>query len=83
MQFMLNTRLSDEFRFPLKISDLIVMGTNPDNAPEKVVWASNPENKCDNLPNVALQGDSFYQPMQIVGDWLPYQVSVLAIDPSG
>ena len=37
MQFMLNTRLSDEFRFPLKISDLIVMGTNPDNAPEKVV----------------------------------------------
>ena len=83
MQFMLNTRLSDEFRFPLKISDLIVMGTNPDNAPEKVVWASNPENKCDNLPNVALQGDSFYQPMKIVGDWLPYQVSVLAIDPSG
>ena len=37
MQFMLNTRLSDEFRFPLKISDLIVMGTNPTEAPEKVV----------------------------------------------
>ncbi len=83
MQFMLNTFLSDEFRFPLKVSDLIVMGTNPENAPEKIVWASNPENKCENLPNVALQGDSFYQPMQIVGDWLPYQVSVLACDPSG
>ena len=83
MQFMLNTSLSDEDRFPLKVSDLVVMGCNPDNAPEKVVWASNNENRCENLPNVAMQGDFFYQPMQIVGSWLPYQVSVLAIDPSG
>ena len=83
MQFMLNTSLSDDDRFPLKIKDLIVMGCNPDNAPEKVIWASNPENRLENLPNVARQGDHFYQPMQIVGDWMPYQVSVLAIDPSG
>ena len=83
MQFMLNTSLSDEDRFPLKVSDLIVMGTNPDNAPEKVIWSTNPEMRCENLPNVAMQGDFFYQPMQIVGDWLPYQVSVLSCDPAG
>ena len=83
MQFMLNTSLSDEDRFPLKVSDLIVMGCNPDNAPEKVVWAANPEMRCENLPNVAMQGDFFYQPMQIVGDWLPYQVLVLSCDPAG
>ena len=83
MQFMLDTKLSDETRFPLKVSDLIVMGTNPTEAPEKVVWASNQENRLENLPNVAMPGDYFYGPMQIIGSWLPYQVSVLACDPSG
>ena len=83
MQFMLNTSLSDEDRFPLKVRDLIVMGCNPNNAPEKVIWASNPENRIEDLPNVAMQGDNFHKPMQIVGDWLPYQVSVMSVDPSG
>ena len=81
MQFMLNTSLSDEDRFPLKVRDLIVMGCNPNNAPEKVIWASNPENRIEDLPNVAMQGDNFHKPMQIVGDWLPYQVSVMSVDP--
>ncbi len=83
MQFMLDTTLSDLNRYPLKLSDLTVMNLNPDNAPEKVIWASSPELRHDDVPNVGLQGDSYFRPMQIQGEWLPYQGSVMSIDPSG
>jgi hypothetical protein len=84
MQFMLDTTLSDLNRYPLKLSDLTVMNLNPDNAPEKVIWASSPELRYEDLANVGLQGDnSYYRPMKIQGDWLPYTGSVMSIDPAG
>ena len=83
LQFMLDTSISDEDKYPLKLSDLVVMSLNPVTAPEKVIWASSPELKHEELPCVGLHSDAYYRPMQIQGDWLDYQGSVLAIDPSG
>ena len=84
MQFMLDTTLSDLNRYPLKLSDLTIMNLNPDNAPEKVIWASSPELRHEDLANVGLQGDnSYYRPMKIQGEWLPYMGSVMSIDPAG
>lgn len=83
LQFQLDTALADADKYPLKLSDLVVMNTNPKVAPEKIVWASSPELKHEELPCVGLHGDAYYRPMQIQGDWLDYQGSVLAIDPSG
>ena len=83
MQFQLDTTLSDLDRYPLKLSDLCVMTCNPDNAPEKVVWASSPELKYNDLPAVGLQGDAYYRPMQTQGDWIDYTGCVMSIDPSG
>lgn len=83
MQYQLDSSLSDLDRFPLKLSDLSVMTLNPDNAPEKVIWASSPELKHNDLPCVGLQGDGFYRPMQTQGSWIDYTGSVMAIDPSG
>ncbi len=83
MQYMLSTSLDDLDRYPLKLSDLSIMNLNADAAPEKVVWASSPELKYEDLPNVGLQGDGYYRPMQIQGEWLPYTGSVMSIDPSG
>jgi len=83
MQFQLDCSLSDIDRFPLKLADLSVMSLNPDNAPEKIVWASSPDLKYNDLPCVGLQGDSFYRPMQTQGTWLPYTGCVMAIDPAG
>ena len=36
MQHQLDTTLSDLNKFPLKLSDLVVMNCNPENAPEKL-----------------------------------------------
>ena len=81
LQFMLDTSLSDGDKYPLKVSDLIVMGVDNDKAPEKVVWGKSIP--IQDLPNLALSGDRFYGPVETLGEWLEYSGSVLAIDPSG
>ena len=73
LQFMIDTTLTDEDKYPLKLSDLVVMSTNPDKAPEKIIWASSPELRDEELPCVGLHLDAYYRPMQTQGDWLDYQ----------
>lgn len=83
LQFMLNPKLSDADRYPLKINDLIIMDVDIDLAPEKVVWSSDNDNTDKELPNVGLSGDRFRRPSNTVGEMIPYNGSVLSIDPSG
>lgn len=83
LQFMLDTRLSDIDKYPLRLADLIVMNLNPDNAPEKIIWAASPDLIEKDLPNVGFNGDRLYRPMQVQGQWIPYTGSVMSIDPSG
>lgn len=83
LQFMLDTSLSDADRFPLKINDLIVMDCNPELAPEKLVWGSGTDLAHKELPCVGFNGDRYHRPMSVVGDWIAYNGSVMAIDPSG
>ncbi len=83
LQFMLNPKLSDADRYPLKINDLVIMDVDVDVAPEKIVWSSDPDNCDRELPNVGLAGDRYRRPANTVGDMIPYTGSVLSIDPSG
>lgn len=83
LQFMLNPKLSDADRYPLKINDLIIMDVDVDTAPEKVLWSSDPDQADRTLPNVGLSGDRYKRPAKTVGDNVPYTGSVLSIDPSG
>ena len=81
LQFMLDTSMSDTDRYPLKLSDLMIMSVDKDQAPEKLVYGVFKEIK--DLPNVGLSGDKFYAPEASVGDYVDYDGSVLVIDPSG
>ena len=83
LQFQLDTALSDAEKFPLKFSDLIVTSVNPNQAPDAVVWCSDPRNVLKDLPTVGLPGDYFYSPMQLQGDWGPYTETICSVDPSG
>ena len=84
MQFMLDSRLSDIDKFPLKISDLVVTNIDPDLAPEKYVWARDPDLEYDgSLPNVAFAGERYHRPLRTIGDHIEYSGSVLAVDPAG
>jgi len=83
LQFMLDTSLSDADRHPLRISDLVVMDTNPKKAPTDVIWASSPDLTIENLPNVGLDGDRYYRPMSVENEWTEYTGAIMAIDPAG
>ena len=83
LQFMLDTSLSDAEKFPLKMADLIVTSVNPTDAPDSIIWCSDPKNVLKELPTVGLPGDYFYSPMQLQGEWHPYQETICSVDPSG
>ena len=83
LQFMLDTRLSDAERYPLKVSDLVVMDIPTSEAPDKVVWASGEQYVVQELPNVAFNGDYYHKPMHISEQFEEYNGSVMSIDPSG
>jgi hypothetical protein len=86
LQFMLDTSLADSSRYPLKLSDLIIMDLNVEVGPPKVIWGRAPDLIWNDLPNVGMTGDRLYRPMQVLGtpnEWAPYTGSVLAIDPAG
>ncbi len=83
LQFMLDTSLSDAEKFPLKMADLIVTSVNPTDAPDSIVWCSDPRNVIKELPTVGLPGDYFYSPMQLQGEWGAYTETICSVDPSG
>lgn len=89
LQFQLDTSLSDQDRYPLRLGDLMVMGITPDMAPVKVVWGSGPEQLRNDLPNVGLQGDRWHRPMYVSRhadgstQFKEYDGVLMSIDPSG
>lgn len=83
LQFMLDTSLSDQDKYPLKLSDLIVSSLDPRMAPAKLVWCNDPEKIISDLPSVGLQGDRLHRPMWTSNEMAEYSGSVMAIDPSG
>ncbi|UIK12775.1 phage terminase large subunit [Rhizobium leguminosarum] len=83
LQFMLDTSLSDQDKYPLKLSDLIVASLDPRMAPAKLVWCNDPDKVISDLPAVGLQGDRLHRPMWVANEMGEYTGTVMAIDPSG
>ncbi|WP_422048054.1 phage terminase large subunit [Shimia sp.] len=83
LQFMLNTSLSDEERYPLKVKNLVVAEVPPKEAPMDVYWMPNPDRQLKDLPNLAMGGDNFYSAAGFAPTFSKYQQKILAIDPSG
>lgn len=83
LQFQLDTSLSDAEKYPLKLSDLIVFPLDPYKAPSDFAWASGPQQRYERLPAVGLNGDHYYAPAFVAQEFLPYEGSVMFVDPSG
>ena len=84
LQFMLDTRLSDAERYPLKVSDLIIMDVPVNEAPEKLVWVLRPANTSLRIsltwPSMATITTSL---CSFQRTFVEYAGSVMSIDPSG
>jgi len=83
LQFMLNTKLSDEERYPLKVQDLIVTSLDMNESSLKWAWANGRDQLLKDIPCTALTGDFFYSEMSRSEETMPYQTTIMAIDPSG
>lgn len=84
LQFMLDTSLADADRYPLKLSDMLVMDLDPKIAPVEMAWANDPALVVQEVPLVGFDGDKAYRPLMVSKDtWQPYTGVVMAIDPSG
>ena len=81
LHYKLDTSLADFEKYPLRLSDLIVMDVNPDTCPEKVVWAKSKIMK--GIPSHGLSGDFVYEPMWVSDNYIPYTQRVMYVDPSG
>jgi hypothetical protein len=84
MQFLLDTTVSDENRYPLKLHDLIVTTLDPDLCPERLLWTNDPTRRRDDLQTVGLRLDRFFGPAPDPGAQMRhYQGAVMYVDPAG
>lgn len=83
LQFMLNTNLSDQEKYPLKLSDLIVTELDIQRSSLKWDWASGQQQRLHDIPCVGLKGDFYYAPLARSNETADYTGTVMAIDPSG
>lgn len=84
LQFMLNTRLSDAERYPLRLSDLIVYGFNHKEAPVLPIWNNDPLNRVQDAPRFGNRNtDAFYRPIIREYKWQPFDRKICFIDPAG
>jgi hypothetical protein len=81
LHYKLKTSTSDVKRYPLRLEDLIVLDVDPQVFPVKVVHAKSVVNK--RVSSFGMKGDLVYEPMHIEPSFVPYNQTVLFIDPSG
>lgn len=83
LQYMLNPTASNADKFPLRLRDLIVFDAPDMQAPPELIYSSALEQTDADLPNVGFRNDRLQRPFKTQGDFIPYQDSLLYIDPSG
>lgn len=81
LQYMLNTSLADEDRYPLKTKNLIVAALNKQEAPTSLKWMPNDGLRILSDRNIARA--SLYRPFNVSKDMQPYTEKVMYVDPAG
>lgn len=83
LQFMLSTALSDAEKYPLKTKDLIFASFPTDRAKEVYVHSNHPQYRLKHHDNVGMQGDGFFGVAQEIGEFQPFERTIVSVDPSG
>ena len=81
LHYKLDPSLSDRSKYPLKLEDLIVIDASPELFPEKITWEKKNHNKT--IESFGITGDLLYDPQWVSPNFIPYQQTVMFVDPSG
>lgn len=82
---MLIADMAEKARFPLRLSDLIVMDVPPIKGPVTVMYAqsNNAGSTRLSMQSIAFDGDHIYGPSVVDTTLIPYAATKAAIDPAG
>ena len=83
LQFMLNTRLSDSDRYPLKLKDLIIAPFNNEQGLVSPIWTSDSRYRIHKKLFSNQATDRLYAPMNVEYEIRPFERSLMYIDPAG
>lgn len=88
MESMLVADLGESARYPLRISDLVVMDVHRDLAPTQIVYGERNSFGSTEIPTSDIPHDGFanghlYRPAYIGNTYLPYHGTKAFIDPAG
>lgn len=83
LQYMLDTSLTDVDRYPLRLSNLIVMGLDRRSGPDLVSWGAGEHLILRDVETICLDGDRVYGPASVSETYSKYARKAAFIDPSG
>lgn len=83
LQYMLNTRLSDSDRYPLKLSSLIIAPFNNEQGLVSPVWTSDDRYRIAKKLLSNQDTDKLYTTMPMDYEVRPFERSLMYIDPAG
>ena len=82
LQYLLDVTDADDLRYPLKLSDLIVMDIDDEGAPLKINHSSMPDKQIYMKHN-GFKADKLYGPSYVADETAPYEMKLMSVDPSG
>jgi hypothetical protein len=82
LQMNCDTRLADQSKYPLKLANFIVHPCHHDSAPKRIVWGTSEAYDGASI-EMAHGTDKFYRPIMVSQDHIPYDMTLMFIDPSG
>lgn len=83
LQYMLDTTLSDAEKYPLKLSDLIVMDLEKNLAPTHIEYSSEPKHSLYDIKHDGFRGDGLFSPRFYNDERHDYEGICMFVDPSG
>ena len=83
LQYMLDTTLSDAEKYPLKLSDLIVMDLDNDVAPTHIEYSSEAKHTLFDIKHDGFRGDFIRSPRYYNDQRKEYEGIAMFVDPSG
>lgn len=84
LQYMLNTALADSDRYPLKLPNLIVADYDTNGGPILPIWSQDHYNLARELPKISnRKDDNLYWAVKQQYEYIPFERSVMYIDPAG
>ncbi len=88
LEFKLICDLSTSNRYPLRLSDFIILSLHRDKAPISIGWGERDHNgstaiNSSDLPCLGFTGDRLHRPIFIDQQWSDYNGTKVWIDPAG